>query len=184
MIVERALDADAWCSVLLESMLSRLLLFMAVILCSTSVLAQNQTYDSPDKRLQVIVVAVGKKGYRNSESRVEIRTSDGRVLRHRSFSSPDGEHGEGVGRAEWSADGQFFVFNTSSSGGHQPWHIPTYFYNRKRNRFFSLDDYIGQVTSDFKIGRRNMISTTRFNARRNEQKEPIAVILEKLRSGS
>jgi len=176
-------EGDAGCLVLLESMF-RLLLLAAVILCSASVHAQSQTYNSPDKRLRGIVVTLGEKGYKNSESRVEIRTPNGRVLRYRSFSSPDGEHGEGVDRAEWSADGQFFVFNTSSSGGHQPWHIPTYFYSRKRNRFFSLDDYIGPVTSDFKIGKRNMVSTTRFNFKQNREKEPITVRLDNLRSGS
>src|SRR6266446_5664173 len=101
-----------------------------MILCNASVPPQSRTYDSPDKRLRVIVIAVGQRGYKWYESRVEIRTSNGTVLRYRSFSSIDGEHGKGVGRAEWSTDGQFFVFNTSSSGGHQPWHIPTYFYSR------------------------------------------------------
>jgi hypothetical protein len=162
----------------------RLLLLAAVILCSASVRAQSQTYNAPDRRIRAVVVNVGKMGHENSESRVEIRTPNGRVLRYRSFSSIDGEHGEGVDRAEWSADGQFFVFNTSSSGGHQPWHIPTYFYNRKRNRFFLLDDYIGPVTSDFKISKRNMVSTTRFNFKQNREKEPITVRLENLRRGS
>lgn len=69
-------------SVILESMLSRLLLFAVVILGSTSVRAQSRTYDSADKRIRVIVIAVGQHGYERYESRVEIHTSDMNMAKH------------------------------------------------------------------------------------------------------
>ena len=55
----------------------------------------------------------------------------------------DHQHGEGVSYAAWTPDSKFFVFSTSSSGGHQPWHGPAYFYARRQNRVLRLDDYIG-----------------------------------------
>ena len=144
---------------------------MVVILASgVSVLAQNKTYESPDKNLRSVVIPVGMKGYAAYESRVEIRTFGGRVLRWRSFASPDHSHGEGVGHAEWSADGQFFIFNTSSSGGHQPWHVATYFYGRRENKFYSLDALIGSITSDFKLAAQDTLVITRFNFNKNERK--------------
>ena len=142
--------------------------------------AQNRIYPSPDERLRAVVIPVGKKGFETQESRIEIRDARGRLLRWRSFASSDGEHGRGVGRAEWTADGQFFVFNASSSGGHQPWNLPVFFYARSENRFSSLDDFVGPITSDFTLGGRNTVITTRFNSERNEEKEAIRVRLQNL----
>jgi hypothetical protein len=110
-----------------------------------------------------VIIPVGKKGNEGTESRVEIRSATGETLGWKSVASYDGEHGIGVNHAEWTADGQFFVFNVASSAGHQPWRRATYFYSRDENRFHSLDDYIGPVTSDFTIEERNVVKTTRFN---------------------
>gem|GEM_PF-6864774 len=63
--------------------------------------------------------------------------------------SPDVRAGQGwpVEYAAWTPDSKFFVFNTTSSGGHGPWHAPTYFYSREDNKIYSLDDRIGAVES-------------------------------------
>jgi hypothetical protein len=111
--------------------------------------AQTTLHSSPDKSLRAIIIPVGKKGYEGTESRIEIRSASGKTLRWKSFASYDGEHGMGVNHAEWTSNSLFFVFNADSSGGHQPWRHATYFYSRSENRFYSLDDYIGPVTSDF-----------------------------------
>jgi hypothetical protein len=142
--------------------------------------AKTGAYPSPDKSLRAMVIPVGKGGDEGTESRIEIRNAYGKTLRWKSFASYDGEHGMGVGHAEWTADGLFFVFNVESSGGHQPWHCGIYFYNRSENRFYSLDDYIGPVTSDFTIEGRNVVKTTRFNFEAKNEKERISVNLSKL----
>jgi hypothetical protein len=100
-------------------------------------------YPSPDGTLAARVLPIGEPGREWSESRIEIRARGGRLLRSVSFASSDKEHGQGVEYAAWTPDSKFFVFNTSSSGGHMPWRGPAYFYARGLNRFRSLDDYIG-----------------------------------------
>jgi hypothetical protein len=139
--------------------------------------AKTTVYSSPDKSLRAVILPACKKG---TESRIEIRNASGKTLRWKSFASYDCEHGMGVGHAEWTADNLFFVFNVESSGGHQPWHLGAYFYNRDENRFYSLDDYIGPVTSDFTIEGRNVVKTTRFNFEAKNEKEPVRVNLGKL----
>jgi len=100
-------------------------------------------YRSPDKALLARVLPIGKSGWEWAESRVEIRNRNGHLLRYLSFASADHEHGEGVNYGAWTPDSMFFVFSTSSSGGHQPWHGPAYFYSRRHNLIRRLDDYIG-----------------------------------------
>jgi hypothetical protein len=161
-------------------MLARFLCIFILAATGISVFAQNRIQESPDKHLRAVIIPVGEKGYESRESRVEIRTSRGRLLKRKSFFSKDHNHGEGVGRAEWSSDRQFFVFNTSSSGGHQPWHVATYFYSRQKNRVYSLDAFVGPITSDFKLERRDTVVTTRFNFKKNEEREPVRVRLQNL----
>jgi hypothetical protein len=141
---------------------------------------QNKTHYSPNKGLRPIVIPVGNKGFEDQESRIEIRDSAGKLLRWRSFASSDGEHGRGIKHAEWTADGQFFIFNAPSSGGHQPWNLATYFYSRRNNKFYSLDDYIGPITSDFKLEGRNTIKATRMNFQKGAEEEAVTVRLEQV----
>ncbi|MFN2454463.1 MAG: hypothetical protein ABR577_09605 [Pyrinomonadaceae bacterium] len=163
-------------------MLKKIPTIVILLASSISVLAQTKIHPSPDKSLRAVIIPVGNKGYESEESRVEIRTPYRKVLRWRSFASPDGQHGGGVHHAEWSLDGQFFIFNVFSSGGHQPWHVATYFYIRRNNKFYSLDAFIGPITSDFKLQGRNTVVATRFNFDRNEEKEPVKVRLQNLRA--
>jgi hypothetical protein len=139
--------------------------------------AKTTVYSSPDKSLWAVILPVCKKG---TESRIEIHSASGKTLRWKSFASYDCEHGMGVNHAGWTADSLFLVFNVDSSGGHQPWHQGIYFYNRSENRFYSLDDYIGPVTSDFTIEGRNLVKTTRFNFETKNEKELVRVNLGKL----
>src|SRR2546423_5294431 len=161
-------------------MLIQLLLICSMASSPGSAQKQNRFYYSPDKGSRASVIPVGKKGHEDRESRIEIRDSRGRLLRFRSFGSADGMQGRGVGHAEWTADGRFFVFNTDSSGGHMPWNVATYFYSRKKNRFYSLDKFIGPITSDFKLHGINTLKTTRMNFEKKEEKEPVTVRLENL----
>ncbi len=153
------------------------LTIVAILAGSIPVFAQSKVYKSPHKELQVLIIPVGEKGDEAYESRIEIRTSRGRLMRQRSFASQDHNHGEGVGHAEWTSDGQFFVFNTFSSGGHQPWHVATYFYRVKDNRVYSFDMFVGSITSDFTLEGRDTLVTTRFDFDKKKEKEPVRIKL-------
>lgn len=135
---------------------------VAILWGFQSTLAQTATYNSPNHELKALVIPVGNPGFETKESRVEIRYKSGRLVRWRSFASADGQHRRGVQKAAWTKDGQFFVFSTQSSGGHQPWNSTTYFYSRKRHRFYRLDDYLGPITSSFELVGRDGLTTTRL----------------------
>jgi hypothetical protein len=108
-----------------------------------------QVIVSPDGALRAIIVPVGrKKGFEASESRVEIQKSDGKLLCTEDYSSSDGEHGYGVDKGRWTPDSRFFVYNTSSSGGHQPYHSPTFFYSRQNNRVRNVEELTNRAVLD------------------------------------
>jgi hypothetical protein len=68
------------------------------------------------------------------------------------FRSPDKGHGRIIDKIQWAADSNFLVFSTYSSGGHQPWNSPTFFFARLDNEIRSIDDLLGPVLdSDFEI---------------------------------
>jgi len=149
---------------------TKLLSIVLLLLSGISVLAQRTIYESPDRSRKVVIIPVGIKGYETYESRVEVRTSGRRLLQLRSFASRDHNHGEGVGHAEWTSDGQFFVFNTFSSGGHQPWHVATYFYSLRKKKFYSLDRFIGPISSDFRLEGSNTVVITRLQSDKGDGK--------------
>jgi len=157
-----------------------ILIVIIVMYGSICVRAQSRSFPSPGGDLIVRVIPAGKKGFENRENRIEIRRANGRLIRQRSFASIDGNHGRSIDHAAWTPDRQFFVFNTSSSGGHQPWNEATYFYSRGRNRFDSLDSFLGPVTSDFMLRERSTIVTTRFNFATNTEKDQVTVRLARL----
>jgi len=153
---------------------------IAIILL-TGIVAPGQTksYNSPTKTIRALIVPVCAKGYKSSESRVDIRASSGTLLRRKSFASRDHSHGEGVDHAEWTSDGRFFVFNTSRSGGHQPWHVATYAYSVAANRFYGLDSVAGPITSDFSL-RGDTLVTTRLGTT-GDEKVPVTIRLSRWR---
>src|SRR5882724_1455797 len=150
---------------------------VAILASCISVSTQTKVYTSPNNHLKALVIPVGGKGYETYESRVEIRSSWGRLIRKRSFESKDYEHGEGVDHAEWSPDGQFFIFNTSRTGGHQPWHVATYFYRLKDNKIYSVDAFVGPIVSDFRLIGRNKLVVNRISSDTNIEKEPVMIRL-------
>ena len=140
-----------------------LLVLFVVSIPFHAVADETQKYVSPDGKLHALVVPVGKAGDGPRESRVEVRNSGGKFLLSRSFASKDGEHGYVVYRADWTADSQFFVFSVGSSGGHQPWHSPIYFYCRSDSRLRLLDDYLGPITDpNFMLSAPDTIHATKL----------------------
>ncbi|MSP38967.1 MAG: hypothetical protein EXR70_10800 [Deltaproteobacteria bacterium] len=83
----------------------------------------------------------------------------------KNFSSEDGEHNFFVSHAAWTPNSQFFVFSIYSSGGHQPWHWPTYFFCQCDRQLRLLDDYLGPLTKpNFELSAPDIIHTTKLKA--------------------
>ena len=146
---------------------------LLILVAGSIASGQTKTFASPHNGIRAFIVSVGP------ESRVDVRSSSGALLRRRDFTSPDQSHGETVAHAQWSANGRFFVFTTGSSGGHQPWHVATYFYSVGRNRFYSVDSIVGAILSDFTL-RGNVLSTTRMGVNADDPK-PVALSLNRWR---
>jgi len=137
-----------------------------------------QVYRSPDS---AVTVRISQRSVSCAESLIEVRSASGHLLLHKSYGSPDCEHGMGINRGAWTADSNFFVFNAQMLGGHQPWHWPVYFYSRSANRVRLLDNYIGPIVApDITIRPPHNVST-RVLEMQNELGKPISVDLAWLR---
>lgn len=157
------------------------LILLAVSLLSPAFADETQKYVSSDGKLQALVIPVGKAGDGLRESRVEIRDSGGKILRTRSFASKDGEHGYIVSHAAWTPDSEFFVFSVYSSGGHQPWHTPTYFYRRSNRQLKLLDDYLGPITDpNFELSAPDILRTSKLKAYGDLESIPVEIKLSNL----
>lgn len=121
-----------------------LCIFFSLITLAHS--AWQKEYVSPNGKYLAYVIALPKARHGNSESKVIIKTRDGKILCTKSYGSKDGEHGFNVEKAAWTPDSNFFVYSMSSSGGHQPWHFPIDFISVADSAVRSLDDYIGPIT--------------------------------------
>jgi hypothetical protein len=156
----------------------QLLVIAAILGIASPAQAESpRTHLSPAGGLHAVVSSVGPTG---SESRIEIRASNRRLLRYLDLRSSDGEHGFFVSRAAWTSDGLFFVFSATSSGGHQPWHLPTYVYSRRHNRLYSLDAHVGPVTSAFELISNGRVAVTRLGAGPDPHDERVVFQLSRL----
>ena len=103
-----------------------------------------KTYQSPDGALSAQIIPAKKNLLGNAyESRVEIRTEEGKLLKTADYTSEDGDHGLIVANTEWSPDSQFFIYSAYSSGGHSPWFSRVYFYNRNDNKLYDFSEASG-----------------------------------------
>ncbi len=132
--------------------IGRSIVFLWMLLLAQFILAQTGTsagadvYVSPDKRQIAKVFSVAKEGGQ-PESKIEIYAAgNGTLLSACNFFSPDGQHGYGVTRSQWTDDSGFFVFTMSNSGGHSPMFAPVVFWSRKDKIFYELPQYtVSQV---------------------------------------
>ena len=85
---------------------------------SSCLTVSPQIYASPDATLSALIfpVDVDLHATPDMESRIVIRTSDGKLLTSKDYSSPRGANGYYVVGAKWSPDSQVFVYSMSSSG--------------------------------------------------------------------
>jgi hypothetical protein len=132
-----------------------ILVTFAVLVALSAATPQSRTeYRTKDGSTIVVVTAKKPNPEAGQESVVEFYSPENQRLCTLDFSSTDGEHGFGLVKAAWTADGRYFVFSLTSSGGHQSWHAPTFFYSAREGQIRSLDDYIdgyGISNGDFRL---------------------------------
>jgi hypothetical protein len=140
---------------------------------------KQRRYTAPDGGVRVVVVPVSKEAGRSEyESRIEFKSSEGKIACALDYSSEDNKHGFGVVKAEWTPDSQYFVFSLTSSGGHQAWHAPTQFLTRKDGTVRTLDDYFaaGISNADFRLVAPNTVETEVWE----DKSVPVSVKLDGL----
>ena len=165
----------------MRNLLSSILLTVAFWSVQATDKAQpSQTHLSPDGALWVKITTVNR---RCVESRIEIRKASGLLLLWKSLASTDCEHGMAVEHGAWTPDAKFFVFNAQSTGGHQPWHWPLYFYSRNDNRIRCLDDFVGPIiATDFRLEAPHMVQTRKLLGNfGDDEGGPIVVNLSRIR---
>lgn len=142
-----------------------LLLIVSFLFCFSGP-AHCGSYRSPDGSWTTSITA--RPNHEGShEGTIKIYRR-GRLSIQRSFVSADGNHGQNIEHAAWTPDSRFFVFSTSSSGGHSPWHHWTFVWSRRDNNIHNLDDaYSPTMTEDFRLKSPNIL-TTRFQDQKEE----------------
>ena len=125
------------------------------VIVAPALFGQSTTaHTSPDRALRAMIT-----NNATGESLTEVRDVQERVLLSRDERSADGTHGGRVDHAEWTVDSQFFVANTSATGGHQPWARPIWFYSRAKNHIFELSKAGASATGDFTLKRPDIVET-------------------------
>ena len=133
----------------------------------------NPEFLSEDGTRAVVSPVAAAEGVASHESRINIYTQHGDKVCSLDFSSEDGEHGQTVAKAAWTADGNLFVFSLDNSGGHPPRSHPTLFVSFKKYAPGSnpqvclLDsdlDNPGITTSDFQLSAPNSVTTRIYEA--------------------
>jgi hypothetical protein len=150
---------------------------------SSCLTVRLQIYPSPDAALRALVlpVDVDLHATPDMESRIVIRTSEGKLLISKDYSSPRGANGYYVFAAKWSPDSQFFVYSMSSSGGHSPWSFPMWVYSRQKNLIADFSAMIGNnptVSGDFKFTGPHTVLATTWEKAGSDNKLPVSVDLE------
>ena len=108
-----------------------------VLPCCVSAKSKKEYKTKDGNRVVILPIS-----HDDSESRIEFYSSQNQMLCAPDYSSDDGEHGFGVIKAAWTPDNNYFVFSLTSSGGHQPWHTPIYFYSVRDSQIRSLEKLV------------------------------------------
>ncbi len=94
-----------------------------------------------------------------AESTITV-SLNGKALASHAFTSSDGEHGYGFAHGQWTLDSRFFVFNLSSSGGHQPMNQPLWVFDRHRARLTGVKLPPDFIPSDFRMQHADRLAVT------------------------
>ena len=119
-------------------------------------------YKARDGSRAVILTAKKAVEGAGHESVVEFYSAQNQRLCSMDFSSSDGEHGFAVEKAAWTPDQNFFVFSLGSSGGHQPWHSPTFFFSLRGQAIRDLETFAAGAAiskADFGLAGPNTVLT-------------------------
>ena len=107
---------------------------------------------SPNKKYFALITTYHFKSNGSSESKIEIFSSSNKPVAFENFISKDHNHGMEIIKTAWTHDSKFFVFNGVLQGGHQPGHLPTYFFSIKSSKIQPLDPLVGiWITGNFNI---------------------------------
>ena len=150
------------------------MLATAILLLGVPSRAQNYTFPSHTEKFKspdgmLVAVVLSRHALEaTDESRIELQTQGGIVTARRDYTSEDGEHGYGVTKAEWTPDSQFFVYSLESSGGHQAWNSPVWFFSRKENKFLSLDYALndGVANPEFQVSAPDRVTVELYFSKR------------------
>ena len=130
-----------------------IMVWVVIYMCGMAGAEELKTYKSPNGKLIAHVISI------NGESIIEIITKSGDKLISKDYTSADGEHGLAIENIKWTPDSKFLIYTTYSSGGHQPWAYPSYFYNVKDNSFLCFCDYFPAVAeSTIKVTKPDIVT--------------------------
>jgi hypothetical protein len=111
---------------------------------------ENKAWISPDEAMVARAknfTAAGSADYTDWDI-VTVRNRHNTRLASISLECGSGINRAVVTTAAWTPDARFFVFATTSSGGHSSWHMPTYVYDSSTSCIYSIDDTVGNTTDD------------------------------------
>lgn len=131
--------------------------------CLSSALAlgaeEARDHLSHDGNSRARITAVRTASKQTLESRIQFLDQRCKVLLERDYRSPSGEHGLFIEQASWTPDSKYFVYSTSSSGGHQPWQSLLFVYRRSENVLLDLQDFLPPVAdSSFTLSEPDFIT--------------------------
>jgi hypothetical protein len=120
---------------------------------------EARDYLSNDMNFCARIAAVRKLPKQSLESKIQFLDQRGKVLLERDYSSQSGEHGLVIEQASWTPDSKYFVFSTSSSGGHQPWQSLLFVYRCSDNVLLDVQDFLPPVVySNFTLSEPDFIT--------------------------
>jgi hypothetical protein len=146
---------------MMKSFIPSVLLLCGLLSGTIAHADQVDSVRSPDGRFVATIRSIQKATTRIPEAIIEIKDSGGKLVAREDFTSKDGEHGLSLEKAAWTADSRFFVFTTTSSGGHQPWQFPTFFFDHRDKRIHRFSDFLSPIAAgSFELKAPDIITIT------------------------
>ncbi len=136
--------------------MKKILGILSIVLIQ-NIWAETTKVVSPDGKYTAVI-----NTYENDEAFVTVTNKNDKPLAFANFQSQGSEHGKAITSYKWTDDSKFFVFITTSSGGHSPLSTPAYFYSRKSETFRSVDLRAGFSTTggEFKVDSNDVITVS------------------------
>jgi len=116
-------------------------MWLGVFLCGLACAEDQKSYISPNGKFIAKIISLSK----THESKINITDITGKILIKEDYTSEDGEHGAVIDKIKWTPDSKFLIYITYSSGGHQAWAYPSYFYSVENNYIKKFSDYFPAV---------------------------------------